>query len=61
MVAGAFLGADFLVCRQAVMSNDANLEQLCLDAGLQSGEHMVPMAWLPEALGSAMSSPVADM
>ena len=43
------------------MSNDANLEQLCLDAGLQSGEHMVPMAWLPEALGSAMSSPVADM
>ena len=45
----------------AVMSNDAKLEKLCLEAGLQSGEHMVPMVWLPEALGSAMASPVADM
>jgi leucyl aminopeptidase len=45
----------------AVMSNDAGLERLCLEAGQESGEHMVPMAWLPEALGSALSSPVADM
>ena len=45
----------------AVMSNDVELEKLCLEAGLDSGEHMVPMVWLPEALGSAMSSPVADM
>ncbi len=39
----------------AVMSNDARMERLCLEAGLQSGEHMVPMVWLPEALSSAMS------
>ena len=43
------------------MSNDAELEKVCLEAGLDSGEHMVPMVWLPEALGNAMSSPVADM
>ena len=39
----------------AVMSNDARMERLCLEAGLQSGEHMVPMVWLPEAISSAMS------
>ena len=28
---------------------------------LQSGEHLVPMLWVPEALETAMGSPVADM
>ena len=41
------------------MCSDARLERLVVEAGLQSGEHLVPMVWLPEALGAAMASPVA--
>lgn len=46
----------------AVMASDQQLEHLCVTAGLQSGEHLLPMAWLPEDFESALfSSPVADM
>ena len=45
----------------AVMSNCADLEAQTLAAGLQSGEHCVPMVFLPEAQRAAVSSPVADM
>eukprot|EP01052_Picozoa_sp_SAG31_P037209 SAG31_NODE_4769_length_2967_cov_1.661437_2_plen_150_part_00 len=45
----------------AVMSSHGCLEKLVVQAGLQSGEHVVPMIWVPEALEEAMSSPVADM
>ena len=30
-------------------------------AGLQSGEHLIPMIWNREALEQALASPVADM
>jgi len=45
----------------AAMASDGPLEQLAVAAGLSSGEHVVPMVFLPEAQGAATSSPVADM
>ena len=44
----------------AVMSNSAVLEARAVAAGLRSGEHCVPMVFLPEAQKMATSSAVAD-
>eukprot|EP01051_Picozoa_sp_SAG22_P005180 SAG22_NODE_300_length_12752_cov_3.102426_12_plen_155_part_00 len=45
----------------AIQSNSAAFEAAGLAAGLASGEHGVPMVFLPEAQGSILSSPIADM
>ena len=45
----------------AIQSNSAAFEAAGLAAGLRSGEHGVPMVFLPEAQGQILSSPVADM
>eukprot|EP01047_Picozoa_sp_COSAG01_P050512 COSAG01_NODE_5115_length_4474_cov_4.309943_3_plen_161_part_00 len=44
-----------------VVSNCAALEQLAVDAGLASGDHVVPMIFAPEILGPGFASPLADL
>ena len=45
----------------AVMTNDARLERLAVDAGRQSGDMVHPMPYAPEFYKQEFESPVADM
>ncbi len=44
-----------------IVSNRVELERLALDAGLQSGDHCLPMLWSPELMRPEFKSKVADM
>lgn len=44
-----------------IVTNDGDLEKRCLDAGLQSGDHCMPLLFSPELHTSEYKSTVADM
>ena len=44
-----------------IVSNDGDLERRCLEAGLQSGDHCMPLLFSPELHTSEYKSTVADM
>lgn len=44
-----------------IVSNRGELEARCLEAGLLSGDHCLPMLWSPELMRPEFKSKVADM